>query len=312
MSTSDQIVSDVFISYCHVDNIGFARQLMEDGDQFGWVDIFHDALQERLDQLSGKRGAIKVWRDAKNISGNDRFTEFTEEACRRSRVLICITSPGYMQSRWCENEYRICQSSTLRQDEFTSRIFNVRLQQIPISFTDKYVEKFGASLGYRFFDPDTNRQYWPATPDHSNQPYDISLNHLAKSIFKLFDLLHDDSDVRSGLNNELETDIGSIVPSTVTLADNLLQAKSRCVISGHTFDKFCRDPDAMDAIRTLIEENVEVVIVILNPKSAYARAHGPYHAFESSEVEAAQIHDSVRKLSELLESSRSVIRKNLP
>jgi len=87
--------NDVFISYSHIDNQPF-------GDPGGgWVDIFHEQLQNFVNVHVGRR--TNVWRD-KRLTGGEVFSDEIEQQLRSSAVLVSVMSPGYMQSEWCNRE----------------------------------------------------------------------------------------------------------------------------------------------------------------------------------------------------------------
>jgi hypothetical protein len=87
--------NEIFISYSHIDNEPF-------GDpRGGWVDIFHEQLQNFVDVHTGRR--IKLWRD-KRLTGAEVFSDEIEQQLRRSAVLVTVISPGYMRSEWCNRE----------------------------------------------------------------------------------------------------------------------------------------------------------------------------------------------------------------
>jgi hypothetical protein len=87
--------NEIFISYSHIDNEPF-------GDpRGGWVDIFHEQLQNFVDVHVGRR--TKVWRD-KRLTGAEVFSDEIEQQLRSSAVLVSVISPGYMQSEWCNRE----------------------------------------------------------------------------------------------------------------------------------------------------------------------------------------------------------------
>ena len=87
--------NDVFISYSHIDNRPFG---IPGG---GWVDIFHEHLQNFVDAHVGL--SIKVWRD-RRLTGAEVFSDEIEQQLRSSAVLVSVISPGYMRSEWCNRE----------------------------------------------------------------------------------------------------------------------------------------------------------------------------------------------------------------
>src|SRR5262245_51910085 len=87
--------NDIFISYSHIDNQAF-------GDPGGgWVDIFHEHLQNFVNVHVGRR--TKVWRD-RRLTGSEVFSDEIEQQLRSSAALVSVISPGYMQSEWCNRE----------------------------------------------------------------------------------------------------------------------------------------------------------------------------------------------------------------
>ena len=86
---------DVFISYPHLSN-----KDNNDG-QNGWVARFHRDLQIELDELLGRETV--VWRDNKMLFGTD-LNKAISEQLRKTKVLICVISPAYIQSEWCRKE----------------------------------------------------------------------------------------------------------------------------------------------------------------------------------------------------------------
>ena len=87
--------NEIFISYSHIDNEPF-------GDpRGGWVDIFHEQLQNFVNVHVGRR--TTVWRD-KRLTEAEVFSDEIEQQLRSSAVLVSVISPGYMQSEWCNRE----------------------------------------------------------------------------------------------------------------------------------------------------------------------------------------------------------------
>jgi hypothetical protein len=67
----------------------------------GWVDIFHEHLQNFVNVHVGRR--TSVWRD-RRLTGVEVFSDEIEQQLKSSAVLVSIISPGYMQSEWCNRE----------------------------------------------------------------------------------------------------------------------------------------------------------------------------------------------------------------
>ena len=117
--------NDVFISYSHIDNQPF-------GDpRGGWVDIFHEQLQNFVNVHVGRR--TKVWRD-KRLTGAEVFSDEIEQQLRSSAVLVSVISPGYMQSEWCNRE--LVGFTKAAQDRGNLRVGNlqrvVKVLRLPV------------------------------------------------------------------------------------------------------------------------------------------------------------------------------------
>ena len=73
--------NEIFISYSHIDNEPF-------GDpRGGWVDIFHEHLQNFVNVHVGRR--TKVWRD-KRLTGAEVFSDEIEQQLRSSAILVSV------------------------------------------------------------------------------------------------------------------------------------------------------------------------------------------------------------------------------
>jgi len=95
MGLVSEYENEIFISYSHIDNQPF-------GDpRGGWVDIFHEHLQNFVNVHLGRR--TKVWRD-KRLTGAEVFSDEIEQQLRSSAALVSVISPGYVQSEWCNRE----------------------------------------------------------------------------------------------------------------------------------------------------------------------------------------------------------------
>ena len=117
--------NEIFISYSHIDNEPF-------GDpRGGWVDIFHEQLQNFVNVHVGRR--TNVWRD-KRLTGAEVFSNQIEQQLRKSAVLVLIVSPGYMQSEWCNRE--LVGFTKAAQDQGNLRVGNlqrvVKVLRLPV------------------------------------------------------------------------------------------------------------------------------------------------------------------------------------
>lgn len=95
MAVVPGFTNDIFVSYSHIDNQPMAA------DGRGWVDVFHEHLQNYVDVHLGQR--TRVWRDPR-LSGSEVFSDEIEQQLRSSAVLVSVLSPGYVRSTWCNRE----------------------------------------------------------------------------------------------------------------------------------------------------------------------------------------------------------------
>ncbi|HKP87336.1 MAG TPA: methyltransferase domain-containing protein [Blastocatellia bacterium] len=94
--------------------------------------------------------------------------------------------------------------------------------------------------------------------------------------------------------------VGALYPAK--LGEILLQAKKRLIISGHTINRFSQDDKVREALISLLKAGVEVSLIMLNPKSKYARAHAPYHELESERSAKDQHQTALEFLVELFDT----------
>jgi hypothetical protein len=88
-------MSDIFISYAHIDNEPFGEERAR------WVSEFADNLAKRLGMVAGDRA--DVWRDPR-LKGNETIWPTIEQALRESRALVSVVSPRYVTSDSCRRE----------------------------------------------------------------------------------------------------------------------------------------------------------------------------------------------------------------
>jgi hypothetical protein len=89
---------EIFISYCTDDNAALAWE------KLGWVDIFHDSLNKRLNVYCGRRRRPTIWYDSSRIEGNQLLTYTIDAALKQAVLLIPVISPSYVTSDWCRKE----------------------------------------------------------------------------------------------------------------------------------------------------------------------------------------------------------------
>jgi hypothetical protein len=89
--------NDVFISYASPDD----RPLSE--GQEGWVRSFERLLRNHLETFLGDR-KVAVWFDDRKIDSLTPITKVILTAVERSRLMVSVISPSYVNSSWCRDE----------------------------------------------------------------------------------------------------------------------------------------------------------------------------------------------------------------
>jgi hypothetical protein len=131
---------DVFVSYVHVDNRKFDRDV-------GWVETLVENLREALPQ-GLKRGQPDIWRDPR-LSGSEPFPEAIHEAVTHSATLLVILSESYLTSEWCQRELALFLDAAKQTGGATGRIFLVRLDTLEYN---RWPAAFHGLLGQQFFE----------------------------------------------------------------------------------------------------------------------------------------------------------------
>lgn len=152
MGSVSSFENHLFISYAHIDN----EHLPE--VEKGWIDRFHEALKQRLQQLQG--GTVKIWRDEK-LGGNDVFNSVIEDELAKTALLVSVITPRYLESKSCMDELegfiKVADESQGLQIGNKYRIFKAIKTPVPLT---RQPPKLQEMLGYEFYvvlDSATNR-----------------------------------------------------------------------------------------------------------------------------------------------------------
>lgn len=138
----DDANGDIFISYAHIDNEPLFSETR------GWVDVFHSALDVRLQQRTGRK--LKIWRDSK-IETGDHYKETAIHQIRNSAVFILILSPQYARSEACLRELQEFVDNAAGQGNRLSHL--VKVVKTPVEEASLPGE-LSRLLDYRFYETD--------------------------------------------------------------------------------------------------------------------------------------------------------------
>ncbi len=151
---------DIFISYAHVDNLAFP------GISEGWIEQFYKHLNLMLAKRFGHIDSVKIWWDDKKLDGSVMFDNSIEHGIKKAAIMICLNSPGYLESDYCRKELDLFYHKS--QEEKLglivgerSRIINVLLNNIPYK---DWPKELSGSSGFTFHDAND--------PDEFGDPFD--------------------------------------------------------------------------------------------------------------------------------------------
>ncbi len=139
---------DIFISYAHVDNATFP------GQADGWIEQFYKNLNLMLAKRFGRLDIVKIWWDNKKLDGSVLFDDSIETGIKKSAIMICLNSPGYIASDYCKLELNTfytkahSEKAGLKVGE-RSRILHVLLNNIP---HPKWPKELSGTSGFHFHD----------------------------------------------------------------------------------------------------------------------------------------------------------------
>ena len=138
---------DIFISYCHIDNEESNKR------NTGWVERFYNELTVLLRRSIGTRD-ISIWWDSKRLDGSIVFDDAIAEAIKRSAIFICLNSPSFLRSEYCQKELRSFYRHAEQDPHGLKlknhyRILNLLLFNIPYA---EWPKELSGTTGFSFHD----------------------------------------------------------------------------------------------------------------------------------------------------------------
>jgi TIR domain len=151
----------------------------------GWVAQFHRHLEVALSKKVGRLDVVKIWRDVREISGNQLFDRTIQDAVQGSALFIALSSRGYVESDYCRQELQSFARKAQQEaiglavgDEY--RIFNVLLNNIPPSARPP---EYGRATGFPFHDAADAEQDGEAL-DPSHDQFRAQLRALTEALYR--------------------------------------------------------------------------------------------------------------------------------
>ncbi|HEX6185854.1 MAG TPA: toll/interleukin-1 receptor domain-containing protein [Pyrinomonadaceae bacterium] len=156
---------DIFISYARFDD------RPKPGENFRWVSYFEERLNYELARAFGEEGLIKVWRDTHEVGGNANFVQAIPKGVERSAIFLALLSSTYLKRDYCRMElasfHRKAQGEPFKLSIGSlSRIFNIRLQEIP---KDDWPKELADMEGFKFHDDQPLSNVLPPGPEFNAQ-----------------------------------------------------------------------------------------------------------------------------------------------
>ena len=216
---------DIFISYAHVDNIAFP------GQADGWIQQFYMNLNLMLAKRSGRLDKVKIWWDSKKLDGSVLFNQSIADGIQKSAIMICLYSPGYMQSPYCNKELDLFFKKA--QAEKTGlkigdryRIINVLLNNI--SHND-WPEQLKGTSGFQFHDS-TEKANFGDPLETVSSGFRNQMQNLRDAVWQL---LTDFGQIQDGskpeMEEQIEEDSDSFTIYLGEVADTLRTPRKRII-----------------------------------------------------------------------------------
>lgn len=172
---------DIFISYTHLDNKPLSKE------KEGWISRFHYSFSIRLAQLLGREP--KIWRD-NNLQGNDEFSDEIIDKLNKSKILLTVISPRYLESRWCIDELhgflKAAESNIGIRAGNKSRVFKIIKTYVPY---DRHPDEIRGLDGYNFCKLDENDRPREFSPEKGSRYYQDFWEHLDDVAWDVHQLL---------------------------------------------------------------------------------------------------------------------------
>jgi len=175
--------ANIFISYAHLDN----QTAFHEGK--GWIEKFYEELRLSLAQRLGSIDAVKIWWDERKLDGSVYFDESIAESIKQSAIMLCLVSPGYLESEYCQKELELFYNKAHHDHPGLkvgdrSRLLNVLLYKIPHKHWPPELE---GTTGFPFYEADTEEteEDWGAPQDVKDPRFRELIYHLRDAIVNI-------------------------------------------------------------------------------------------------------------------------------
>lgn len=215
---------------------------------------------------------LDVWWD-EDILAAQVFTREIEDAIASSHAVAVVVSRASVASEWVRQEYHLALTRDITSDR--------ERPVIPLKLDDAPMPGFLSLRRWISFEV-------PAEFD--------------TRVGQLFDAVR----ARQVQLADIGAD-GAVPP----LHEIVASARRRLLVSGHTLSKFVSDRRVPTELTGLLLAGRELTFILLNPHSAYAKAHEPFHALESEGSAHGQIVRTIEFLRGLSDVAGDTQRRGL-
>jgi hypothetical protein len=215
---------DIFISYAHVDNTPFP------GQADGWIEQFYKNLNLMIAKRFGRLDIVKIWWDNKKLDGSVLFDKSIEEGIKKSAIMICLNSPGYIQSSYCRQELDIFYKKVHAEKTGInvgnrSRIIHVLLNNIP--FTE-WPEELSGTSGFPFHDAKEAEDFGD-TVDTLSMDFRTQMQNIRDAVWNLLNDFPKEQTLASLQQAAQEEDKDSFTIYLGEVADTLRTPRKRII-----------------------------------------------------------------------------------
>lgn len=162
MTGGDPIEYDLFISYAHRDS-----QPVPGINNAGWVETLYAYIKNQLGFRLGRDPSL--WMDSADLRHGEAVSKQLIDKVQKSRSLLVVLSPSYLQSEWCRRErnefLKLAKERRDIESIFIVEVDQIDRAEIPVELSDLRTFRFwkslegGATRTLGFPHPDKDQDY---------------------------------------------------------------------------------------------------------------------------------------------------------
>ena len=180
---------DIFISYAHVNNPELSGH---------WVDRFEQWLQHSMDSFHGRPGAVRIWRDTRDMGAGRILDATIDRGLRNSAVMVTLLSRGYIASGYCMKEWNAFQE-IIANDAFGPQI-DTWSRQFPAMLNNLPYEQWPPHTGQKLFVGmhDAKNADELGTPlEIDSPPFRAAMKNLSENLWRMLETFKQQADAQT-------------------------------------------------------------------------------------------------------------------